>query len=40
MFTGRSDRGSYRLKVWETEIRKGDSGEEEQVWVRRKQKIG
>jgi nitrite reductase/ring-hydroxylating ferredoxin subunit len=34
LHTGRSDRGSYKLAVWETEIR----GEE--VWVRRKQKIG
>ncbi|KAH6615380.1 hypothetical protein C7974DRAFT_403847 [Boeremia exigua] len=39
LFTGRSDRGSYRLQVWETEVRKSGSGEEE-IWVRRKQKIG
>lgn len=34
LHTGRSDRGSYRLGVWETEVR----GEE--VWVRRKVRIG
>ncbi|OSS45658.1 hypothetical protein B5807_09492 [Epicoccum nigrum] len=38
LFTGKSDRGSYRLKIWETEVRKGGDGEE--VWVRRKQRIG
>ena len=26
LFTGKSDRGSYRLKVWETEVRKGGAG--------------
>ena len=40
MFTGKSDRGSYRLKIWETEIRKGGDGEEGEVWVRRKQRSG
>ena len=45
LFTGKSDRGSYRLKVWETEVRKGGAGVgdedgEGEVWVRRKQRIG
>ncbi|KAJ4341888.1 hypothetical protein N0V87_001553 [Didymella glomerata] len=39
LHTGKSDRGSYKLAVWETQLRKSDSGEEE-VWVRRKQRIG
>ena len=40
LFTGRSDRGSYKLAVWETQIRKSESGDGEEVWVRRKQRIG
>ncbi|KAJ8117451.1 hypothetical protein OPT61_g1359 [Boeremia exigua] len=39
LFTGRSDRGNYRLQVWETQVRTSVEGEEE-VWVRRKQRIG
>jgi nitrite reductase/ring-hydroxylating ferredoxin subunit len=39
LHTGKSDRGSYKLAVWETQLRKSESGEEE-VWVRRKQRIG
>ena len=34
LHTGLSDRGSYKLGVWQTEIRKSEGGEEE-VWVRR-----
>jgi nitrite reductase/ring-hydroxylating ferredoxin subunit len=34
LFSGRSDRGNYKLKVWEAEVR----GEE--VWVRRKPRMG
>ncbi|KAF1930867.1 uncharacterized protein M421DRAFT_361330 [Didymella exigua CBS 183.55] len=39
LHTGKSDRGSYKLAIWETQLRKSTSGEEE-VWVRRKQRIG
>ncbi|WPH03551.1 Rieske domain-containing protein [Acrodontium crateriforme] len=34
IFSGRSDRGTYKLNVWE--VKTDDS----QVWVRRKQRIG
>lgn len=34
LFTGESDRGGYRLGVWEVQARDGESGEE--VWVRKK----
>jgi hypothetical protein len=50
LFHGNGDRGSYRLKIWEVQLRpvqgaesKGDAkgGDEERgVWVRRKQRIG
>ena len=39
LHTGRSDRGSYKLTVWETQLRKDGMGGEE-VWIRRKQRIG
>ncbi|KAM7206116.1 hypothetical protein V8F20_002898 [Naviculisporaceae sp. PSN 640] len=45
LFTGMSDRGNYRLKIWEVELRdvaganKGDK-EDKEVWVRRKQRMG
>ena len=39
LHTGKSDRGSYKLAIWETQLRKSDSGEDE-VWARRKQRIG
>lgn len=35
LFTGESDRGGYRLSLWEVELR-SEAGEEEGVWVRRK----
>ncbi|CAN9188013.1 hypothetical protein CC77DRAFT_1029825 [Alternaria alternata] len=38
LHTGRSDRGSYRLQVWEVQQRAGSEGDE--IWVRRKQRIG
>jgi nitrite reductase/ring-hydroxylating ferredoxin subunit len=38
LHTGRSDRGSYKLQVWEVQQRAGAEGDE--IWVRRKQKIG
>lgn len=39
LHTGRSDRGSYKLAVWEIQLRKSGADYEE-VWVRRKQRIG
>ncbi|KAF2215042.1 hypothetical protein CERZMDRAFT_95411 [Cercospora zeae-maydis SCOH1-5] len=39
--TGQSDRGGYKLGVWEVEVRGGENGfgeVEEEVWVRRKEK--
>jgi nitrite reductase/ring-hydroxylating ferredoxin subunit len=35
LYTGLSDRGTYKLGVWETELRTNKAGEDE-VWVRRK----
>lgn len=42
LHTGRADRGSYRLHVWEVETRRDEAGDGEEwcVWVRRKQKMG
>jgi nitrite reductase/ring-hydroxylating ferredoxin subunit len=34
LFTGTGDRGNYKLKIWDVEVR-GD-GEDEGVWVRKK----
>ncbi|ODM23802.1 hypothetical protein SI65_01391 [Aspergillus cristatus] len=44
IFSGQADRGNYRLKVWEVQLRDpktstADSTDKE-VWVRRKQRIG
>ncbi|KFY00739.1 hypothetical protein V490_01227 [Pseudogymnoascus sp. VKM F-3557] len=41
LFTGTGDRGNYKLRVWDVEVRRGGGGEEgekevEGVWVRRK----
>lgn len=35
LFTGQSEKGSYRLRIWEAETRQAGSGEDE-LWVRRK----
>ncbi|KAF2171539.1 hypothetical protein M409DRAFT_18651 [Zasmidium cellare ATCC 36951] len=35
LFTGESDRGAYKLAVWEVELRKSEQGDE-QVWIRKK----
>lgn len=35
LFTGQSEKGSYRLRIWEVEIREVANGEAE-LWVRRK----
>ncbi|KUJ07530.1 uncharacterized protein LY89DRAFT_712021 [Mollisia scopiformis] len=43
LIRGNGDRGNYRLKIWEVQLRPGQSKEGEmeiQVWVRRKQRIG
>ncbi|KAF6824863.1 rieske domain-containing protein [Colletotrichum plurivorum] len=52
LFSGMSDRARYKLGVWETQLRDvkgsqadiivdgGDSTTEQEVWVRRKQRIG
>ncbi len=44
MFTGLGDRGNYRLKIWDVELREpsgaSDAGADKEVWVRRKQRIG
>ncbi|KAF7917884.1 uncharacterized protein EAE98_009912 [Botrytis deweyae] len=39
---GKGDRGSYKLKVWEVQLRSisGAENGEREVWVRRKQRIG
>ena len=47
LYRGNSDRGSYRLGIWEVQLR-APAGEEQEhsgddekeVWVRRKQRIG
>ncbi|PYI02290.1 Rieske [2Fe-2S] domain protein [Aspergillus sclerotiicarbonarius CBS 121057] len=44
LFSGQGDRGNYKLKIWEVQLRdlkggEGD-GEDKEVWVRRKQRIG
>lgn len=41
LHTGKSDRGSYKLQVWEVQQRSAESENNEMdIWVRRKQKIG
>jgi hypothetical protein len=48
LFTGRADRGGYKLKLWEVELRPtievggGGNGNirEQEVWVRKKQRFG
>jgi len=35
--TGQSDRGQFRLGIWEVDVRKAENGEEE-VWVRKKER--
>jgi nitrite reductase/ring-hydroxylating ferredoxin subunit len=42
LFSGRSDRGNYKLKIWEVQLREIDGAEtgEKEVWVRRKPRIG
>ncbi|KAK3380836.1 hypothetical protein B0H63DRAFT_193420 [Podospora didyma] len=50
LFSGMADRGNYKLKVWEVQLRDvankavtddtGKGKEEQEVWVRRKQRMG
>ena len=47
LFRGNGDRGNYRLKVWEVQVRGGTGADcveggdsESEVWVRRKQRVG
>jgi nitrite reductase/ring-hydroxylating ferredoxin subunit len=41
LHTGKADRGSYKLQVWELQQRPAAAGNgETDVWVRRKQKFG
>jgi nitrite reductase/ring-hydroxylating ferredoxin subunit len=44
LFSGKSDRGNYKLKLWEVQLRPvaGGDGEvgEQEVWARKKQRIG
>ncbi|CAG8944394.1 unnamed protein product [Penicillium salamii] len=42
IFSGQADRGKYKLKVWEVDLRASTipGVTEQEVWVRRKQRIG
>ncbi|KAF2114575.1 hypothetical protein BDV96DRAFT_494919 [Lophiotrema nucula] len=44
LFTGTSDRGKYKLKIWEVQLRPTTSGEGEdgelEVWVGKRQRMG
>lgn len=40
LFSGQGDRGNYKLKVWEVQLREGIKPGDQEVWVRRKQRIG
>ncbi|RAL07346.1 Rieske (2Fe-2S) protein [Aspergillus homomorphus CBS 101889] len=47
LFSGQADRGNYKLKVWEVQLRDPPASEDktvesadQEVWVRRKQRIG
>ncbi|KAL2135490.1 hypothetical protein VTI74DRAFT_8349 [Chaetomium olivicolor] len=42
LFSGRSDRGNYKLKIWEVQLREieGTQNDDKEVWVRRKLRIG
>ncbi|KAF7716025.1 Rieske domain-containing protein [Penicillium ucsense] len=46
LFSGQGDRGNYKLKIWEIDLREPSmlsediSKDEKEVWVRRKQRIG
>jgi nitrite reductase/ring-hydroxylating ferredoxin subunit len=41
IFTGLADRSAYRLKIWQVEVREPtEEGNDKEVWVRRKPRIG
>ncbi|KAI2466365.1 hypothetical protein F4781DRAFT_405911 [Annulohypoxylon bovei var. microspora] len=49
LFSGRADRANYKLGIWEVQLRPGPStqagvssekGDDQEVWVRRKQRMG
>ncbi|RAQ40900.1 Rieske [Aspergillus flavus] len=46
IFSGQADRGNYKLKLWEVQLRDPQAKDEsadstdQEVWVRRKQRIG
>ncbi|KAE8151538.1 hypothetical protein BDV25DRAFT_152530 [Aspergillus avenaceus] len=44
IFSGQGDRGNYKLKVWEVQLRDPstptEDASDQEVWVRRKQRIG
>ncbi|KAL2865231.1 Rieske (2Fe-2S) protein [Aspergillus lucknowensis] len=41
IISGKADRGNYRLKVWEVQLRDSTtSNADREIWVRRKQRIG
>ncbi|KAL4895051.1 hypothetical protein BDV59DRAFT_174357 [Aspergillus ambiguus] len=44
IFSGQADRGNYKLKIWEVQLRDppstADDPSDKEVWVRRKQRIG
>ncbi|KAL5116144.1 hypothetical protein ACEQ8H_005920 [Pleosporales sp. CAS-2024a] len=41
LFTGKSDRGTYKLQIWEVQQRPSQAANDDMdLWVRRKQKIG
>ncbi|CAI7637126.1 unnamed protein product [Penicillium glandicola] len=42
IFSGQADRGNYKLKVWEVQLRdlSEPGSTDQEVWVRRKQRIG
>lgn len=35
LHTGEADRGAYRLRVWEVEVRDGDGAEGSEVWIKK-----
>ncbi|KAL3457665.1 hypothetical protein BJX64DRAFT_268428 [Aspergillus heterothallicus] len=40
IISGKADRGNYKLKIWEVQLRDASDAEDKEVWVRRKQRIG
>ncbi|KAI0172299.1 hypothetical protein GGR52DRAFT_549826 [Hypoxylon sp. FL1284] len=46
LFSGRADRANYKLRLWEVQLRAstgaeaGEDKNDEEVWVRRKQRMG